>query len=258
MQSDTVNGLVETLTDLESRLKELNEEARRLGELRGDLKGMTTGLQSAGKDLQSVAAALRDGAATMRELDMAATLKRLTEIETALDIRSMQLEATIDRQIAALNESIQHQVLEHFEALPALIGPAVVPAFAKQFEATNSAINSLVANASSSHAEHLAILQQNFGQQADESRASAAAIGQAIDRLSMTALEASKRQMNAILKSLAEADARASMQWNATQAMVQTATQRTARLLLVCTLFAAAAFAVAVVGVIIVSGRSSP
>jgi hypothetical protein len=251
MPSDTVNELVGTLSELESRLKQFDAEARRLGELRGELKGTTAALQSSGKDLQSVTSALRDGAATMRELDMAATLKRLAEIEHALDARSKQLEATIDREIAELGESLKHQVSKQLDALPNQLGPTVASAFDKQFETTKRAIDSLVADAGTRHAELLASLRQGLEQHTTESKASAAAIGQAVTQLGAAARDASDRQMNALLRSLADADARSSAQAKSTEAIVQAGTQRAARLALVAALLAAAALAAAVVGIFI-------
>ena len=251
MPSDTVNELVGTLSELESRLKQFDAEARRLGELRGELKGTTAALQSAGKDLQSVASALRDGAATMRELDMAATLKRLAEIEHALDARSKQLEATIDREIAELGESLKHQVSTQLEALPAQLGPTVASAFDKQFETTKRAIDSLVADAGTRHAELLTSVRQGLEQNAADAKANTAAIGQAITQLGASAREATDRQMNAILKSLAEADASSSSLAKSTEAIVQAGTQKAARHALVAALLAAAALAAAVVGIFI-------
>ena len=251
MPSDTVNELVRTVSELESRLKQFDAEARRLGELRGELKGTTAALQSAGKDLQSVASSLRDGAATMRELDMAATLKRLAEIEAALDARSKQLEAAIGREIAELGDSLKQQVSRQLDALPAQLGPTVASAFDKQFETTKRAIDSLVADAGARQAELLTSVRQGLEQNAAESKASAATIGQAVTQLGAAAREAGDRQMNAMLKSLADADARSSAQAKSTEDLVKIGTRRAARLSLVSALLAAAALAAAVVGIFI-------
>jgi hypothetical protein len=187
----------------------------------------------------------------MRDLDMAATLRRLAEIEATLDARSQQLEKAIDREIAELGESLKHQVSKQLDQLPGQLGPTVAAAFDKQFETTKQAIDSLVADAGARHAELLTSVRQGLEQHAAESKASATAIGQAVTQLGAAARDASDRQMNAMLKSLAEADARSLAQAKSTEALVQAGTQSVARLSLVSALLAAAALAAAVVGIFI-------
>jgi hypothetical protein len=151
MSSETINKLVGSLNELRIKLDGLNGEARRLGELRGDLKSAASGLTTTGQDLRAVAIALGVGAATMRGLDMVATIKRLEEIELTLDARSRELEQAIDREIAALGESLKQQVSKQLDGLPTQIGSTVALAFDRQFTTTKAAIDSLVADMGASH-----------------------------------------------------------------------------------------------------------
>ena len=144
MSSEKINELVESLNNLQTKLQSLDGETRRLGELRGDLKSMASGLTATGKELQAVAVAMIDGATTMRGLDMGATLKRLAEIEQALDTRLCELGKVIDRDITDLGESLRQQVSKQLDALPAQIGPTVALVFDQQFKTTNAAIGLLV------------------------------------------------------------------------------------------------------------------
>ena len=251
MPSETINELVGTLSELETRLKHFDAEARRLGELRGELKGATSGLQSAGKDLQAVAASLRDGAATMRELDMAATLKRLAEIEAALDARSKQLEAAIDREIAELGDSLKQQVSRQLDALPAQLGPTVASAFDKQFETTKRAIDALVADAGTRHTDLLTTIRQGLEHQSTESRVSDAALGQSIAQLGAAVREASDRQAGVVTKSLSDADSRNASHAKELESAVRAGAQKTARLALVAAVLAAAALVAACIGIFI-------
>lgn len=144
MSSEKINELIESLNNLQTKLQSLDGETRRIGELRGDLKSMASGLTATGKELQAVAGAMIDGATTMRGLDMGATLKRLAEIEQAIDARLLELGKVIDRDITELGESLRQQVSKQLDALPAQIGPTVTLAFDQQFTTTNAAIGLLV------------------------------------------------------------------------------------------------------------------
>lgn len=144
MSSEKINELIESLNNLQTKLQSLDGETRRIGELRGDLKSMASGLTATGKELQAVAGAMIDGATTMRGLDMGATLKRLAEIEQAIDARLLELGKVIDRNITELGESLRQQVSKQLDALPAQVGPTVTLAFDQQFTTTNVAIGLLV------------------------------------------------------------------------------------------------------------------
>jgi hypothetical protein len=120
----------------------------------------------------------------MRELDMAATLRRIAEIEAVLDARSEQLAAVIDREIAELGESVRHQLSKQIDALPIQLGNTVAAAFDKQFKATKTAIDSLVANAGAWHAKVLTTIAQALQQEAAETKARDESINQAIIQLS--------------------------------------------------------------------------
>lgn len=246
MPSEKISELMGILGELESRLKQFDVEARRLVELRGDLMGTTAALQSAGKELQAVASALREGASTMRELDMAAALQRIAEIEAALDIRSNQLEAAIDREVAALGTSLKQQVSTQLAELPSQIGPAVAAAFDKQFKATKRAIDSLVADADSRHNELLEGIRKGIKDQAAISKAAAVALDKAIEESSASAREERERQLTALLEALKKTEAAVSVQTTANENLVKTGFQKLRRLSGVAILFAAAAFLAAV------------
>ena len=104
------------------------------------MKAAASGLHSVGKDLQDVASGLREGASTMRDLDMAATLRRLAEIEGALDARSQQLEKAIADKEAKAAELLKTQEMlarvkmEKIELLEQLSHPPAQPGFSNPFQ----------------------------------------------------------------------------------------------------------------------------
>ena len=196
MSSETINELVGSLTHLQDKLQKLDGETRRLGELRGDLKSVASSLTATGKEFQAVAASMADGAATMRTLDMAATLKRLAEIEKALDTRSRELEKVIEREIVQLGESLKLQVSTQLDALPGLIGPTVANAFDKQFATTKSAIDSLVTDADSRHQLLTASVQSGVDNILADTNNRSTAASQALTQL-----------QSAVARSIAQANA---------------------------------------------------
>ena len=243
MASETINELVGTLSELESRLKQFDAEAHRLGELRGELKGATAGLQSAGKDLQAVASALRDGASTMRELDMAATLRRLAEIEATLDARSKQLEVAVDREIAELGESLKHQVSKQLDALPAQIGSIVAHAFDQQFATTKAAIDSLVTDAGSRHQALTTTLQSSDNKLLTVMNDWRTAEMNSTAQLENTMRESQSTQLGSIMTSLDAAEYRNTAQANSLEAVLLAGTRKAG-------LMATHAFIVAMLGAI--------
>ena len=227
MPSETINQLVGSLNELQSKLNQLDGEARRLGDLRGDLKSTAAGLAAAARELQTVTTALGDGAATMRELDMTATLARLAEIETALDARSRLLEQAIDREIAELGESLKHQVSKQLDALPAQIGPTVALAFDRQFAATKTAIDSLVTDARTNHQSLTAIVQNGVSQVLQDSTARSTAAALATTQIQATIREAQSTPLASIMKALAEAEARNASQAKLLEAALLSGTGKT-------------------------------
>ena len=243
MSSETINELVGSLTHLQDKLQKLDGETRRLGELRGDLKSVASSLTATGKELQAVAASMADGAATMRTLDMAATLKRLAEIEKALDTRSRELEKAIEREIVQLAESLKLQVSTQLDALPGQIGPTVANAFDKQFATTKSAIDSLVTDAGARHQSLGASLQSGVDKLLADMSDRSTVASQALSRLQSSVLEASSTQLASMMKALAEAETRNIAQSKALEGALLAGTSK-ARLM------ATLAFVVATLGAI--------
>jgi hypothetical protein len=250
MSSETINQLVGTLGELELRLQRFDAEAQRLGDLRGELRGATTGLQSAGKDLQLIASALREGASTMRELDMPAVLTRVAEIESALDARSKQLESAITREITELGESLKHQVSKQLDTLPGQLGPTVAAAFDKQFETTKRAIDALVADAGTRHSEILMAIRQGIAQ-GQESADRDSKLAQTVSQLGKAVREAYEKQVGTLVKALSEADARNSAHGTAIEAVITAVSRKNTRLTVIGIILAGAAAIAAVVGIFV-------
>jgi hypothetical protein len=208
MSSETINLLVGTLNDLDSKLRQCDSEVRRLGDLRVDLKGTTAGLQTAGKELQGVASALREGAMTMRELDMSATLKRLAEIEKILDARSRELETAIDREIAELGDSLKHVVQQQLAALPERIGPPIGTALDQQLKTTKDAIARINADAKARGDELSAEFEAKIGTLSRTIESHTGTMAQAVERLQSLFSAAQQSQSSTIMRALAEAEAR--------------------------------------------------
>jgi hypothetical protein len=183
----------------------------------------------------------------MRELDMAATLKRVAEIEAALDMRSKQLEATIDREIAKLGDALIHQVTKHLDALPGQLGPNVAAAFDKQFDSTKRAIDALVTDTGARHSELLATIRLGLEQHAAEAKARDAALTQSIAQLATLVRNASDSYTAALAKAIADSDAKSGSRAKEIEAAVAAGTQRAARLAAVAATLAAAAMIAAVV-----------
>jgi hypothetical protein len=251
MPSKTTTELVETLSELETKLRQFDTEARKLGEIRGEFKAAVAGFHAAGRDLQSLASALREGAATMRDLDMAATLKRLAEIETRLDERSKKLEAVIDREIAELGDSLKHQVSKEMSALPGQIGPTVASAFESQFEATNTALTSMSSDTAARHAEILQAVRAGLEQQSKESAARSDSISQQLSRIDMTLRETSQNQNSLLMKSFADLDARTASSMKSLEAEVATNARRGRSVAIVAVFVSLLAAAAATIGIFI-------
>jgi hypothetical protein len=247
MSSETINELVETLGALESRLKEFDTEARKLSELRGEMKAAASGLHSVGKDLRDVASGLREGASTMRDLDMAATLRRLAEIEATLDARSQQLEKAIDREIAELGESLKHQVSKQLDQLPGQLGPTVAAAFDKQFETTKAAIDALVADARARHAEILMTIRQTIETEAMQAKSRDEALGQSVLQLGAAIRDTHEREVATLTKALAEADSRSAGRAKEVEAAVLEGTSRATRIAALAATLAAGALVAGVI-----------
>ncbi len=116
------------------------------------------------KIVEVVAAALAAGAATMRELDMAATLERITQIEEALDDRSDQLERAIDKDIAELGDSILNQLSTRLDAVAERLEPIVATAFGGQMAAITEAIGRVDSAAQERHEAGVRHLQSETAQ----------------------------------------------------------------------------------------------
>jgi hypothetical protein len=243
MSSETINKLVGSLNELQIKLDGLDGEARRLGELRGDLKAAASGLSTTGQDLRTVATALGVGAATMRELDMVATLKRLAEIELALDARSRELEQAIDREITALGESLKQQVSKQLDGLPTQIGPTVALAFDRQFTTTKAAIDSLVADTGARHQTLTVTLQSGVDKILADAKDRGTATSVEMNQFQKSIRAAQVDQLTLLTKALADADARNLAHFKALEA---TLTDRIGMARLMGTL----AFAVATIGAI--------
>ena len=241
MSSETINKLVGSLNELQVKLDGLDGEARRLGELRGDLKAAASGLSTTGQDLRTVATALGVGAATMRELDMGATLKRLAEIELSLEARSHDLKQAIDREITALGESLKQQVSKQLDGLPSQIGPTVALAFDRQFTTTKAAIDSLVADTGARHQTLTVTLQSGVDKILADAKDRGTAASVEMNQFQKSVRAAQADQLALLTKALAEADARNLAHFKALEA---TLTDRIGMARLIGTL----AFVVATIG----------
>ena len=134
MSSETINLLLGSLRELQDKLQDVEGEARRLGDVRTSLTSAARGLAETGEQLRSTAVSLREGAATMRDLDMAATLRRIAEIESALEARSSAIEKAIDRDMAELGESIKAQLERRLAEIGPQLGQGVAAELAERFD----------------------------------------------------------------------------------------------------------------------------
>ncbi len=164
MPSEKIVEVVSAIKTLQDRIAAVDGEAKRLVSLRGDIKSLSEGMSACSRELQSVAAALAAGAATMRELDMAATLERITQIEEALDDRSDQLERAIDKDIAELGDSILNQLSTRLDAVAERLEPIVATAFGGQMAAITEAIGRVDSAAQERHEAGVRHLQSETAQ----------------------------------------------------------------------------------------------
>ena len=164
MPSEKIVEVVSAIKTLQDRVAAVDGEAKRLVSLRGDIKSLSEGMSACSRELQSVAAALAAGAATMRELDMAATLERITQIEEALDDRSDQLERAIDKDIAELGDSILNQLSTRLDAVAERLEPIVATAFGGQMAAITEAIGRVDSAAQERHEAGVRHLQSETAQ----------------------------------------------------------------------------------------------
>ena len=151
MPSEKIVEVIAAITALQDRVKVVDAEAKRLAALRGDINSLSEGMSACSRELQSVATSLAAGAATMRELDMAATLTRITQIEEALDDRSDQLEKVIDKDIAELGDSILHQIATRLDSVATRLEPIVSTAFSGQMTAITGAVERAASAAQERH-----------------------------------------------------------------------------------------------------------
>jgi chromosome segregation ATPase len=164
MPSEKIVEVVSAIKTLQDRVAAVDGEAKRLVSLRGDIKSLSEEMSACSRELQSVAAALAAGAATMRELDMAATLERITQIEEALDDRSDQLERAIDKDIAELGDSILNQLSTRLDAVAERLEPIVATAFGGQMAAITEAIGRVDSAAQERHEAGVRHLQSETAQ----------------------------------------------------------------------------------------------
>lgn len=178
MPSEKIVEVVSAIKTLQDRVAAVDGEAKRLVSLRGDIKSLSEGMSACSRELQSVAAALAAGAATMRELDMAATLERITQIEEALDDRSDQLEKAIDKDIAELGDSILHQISTRLDSVAGRLEPIVAEAFGGEMDTIKEAIGRVESAAQEqqavvirhlqSQAAQIVAMQADLGRQGEE------------------------------------------------------------------------------------------
>ena len=152
MQSETLESLLESFSSVRNRLETLGQEAQRLSEMRTELRIVATGLGQLCREMDGVTASLSAGAAVMRDLDMASTLRRLNEIQAALESR-------MTGDFERLGTVLTKQVTVQLETLPAQLAPAVASAFSEQAEVTRKVIERSAATADQHHRELLGSLK---------------------------------------------------------------------------------------------------
>ena len=159
MPSDQVDEVLTAFKTLDERVEAVGIEAGRLTALRGDIKGAVDGIASCSLALKSVAAELARGAATMRELDMAATLARIGEIEKAFERRSDELGVVLDRSMVALGDSLLAQLSARLDTR---LGEVVPAACATQSKVLSDRIAAVDDLGQQRHAEGLARFQSLY------------------------------------------------------------------------------------------------
>jgi len=163
MPSEQIGEVIAAIGALQGRVQAVDAEATRLAALRGDITSLADGVAACSRELRAVAAGLAEGASTMRQLDMAATMVRIAQIEAALLDRSDQLQTVIARELAEFGESVLNQLAMQLDAVATRLEPIVSNAFGGQMTAIIDAVATASAASKQRHAEGAQRLEAAIG-----------------------------------------------------------------------------------------------